>query len=123
MKRSRGERRPGVAIGSEPTGRHGAIDFALQMAGAGETAGGDHIYRVIEIVGTSKKSISDAIDRAIARAHKTLRNLRWFEVMRRPHRQRQGTALSGDAVGGVHDGGAGVGPAGRRVGGLTTPSI
>jgi len=83
MKRSRGERRPGVAIGSEPTGRHGAIDFALQMADAGETAGsGDHIYRVIEIVGTSKKSISDAIDRAIARAHKTLRNLRWFEVMR-----------------------------------------
>jgi dodecin len=44
--------------------------------------GGDHVYRVIEVVGTSKKSISDAIDRAIARAHKTLRNLRWFEVMR-----------------------------------------
>jgi|GEM_PF-5153880 len=65
MKRSRGARRPGVAIGSEPTGRHGAIDFALQMADVGETAGsGDHIYRVIEIVGTSKKSISDAIDRA-----------------------------------------------------------
>lgn len=44
--------------------------------------GGDHVYRVIEVVGTSSKSISDAIDRAIARAHKTLRNLRWFEVMR-----------------------------------------
>ena len=43
---------------------------------------GDHVYRVIEVVGTSSKSISDAIDRAIARAHKTLRNLRWFEVMR-----------------------------------------
>jgi flavin-binding protein dodecin len=42
----------------------------------------DHIYRVIEIVGTSEKSISDAIDRAIMRAHKTLRNLRWFEVVR-----------------------------------------
>ena len=40
--------------------------------------GGDHVYRVIEVVGTSSKSISDAIDRA----HKTLRNLRWFEVMR-----------------------------------------
>jgi dodecin len=44
--------------------------------------GGDHVYRVIEVVGTSSTSISDAIDRAIARAHKTLRNLRWFEVMR-----------------------------------------
>ncbi len=42
----------------------------------------DHIYRVIEIVGTSEKSISDAINRAITRAHKTLRNLRWFEVVR-----------------------------------------
>ncbi len=43
---------------------------------------GDHVYRVIEVVGTSSKSISDAIDGAIARAQKTLRNLRWFEVMR-----------------------------------------
>lgn len=42
----------------------------------------DHVYRVIEIVGSSKRSISEAIDRAIARAHKTLRNLRWFEVVR-----------------------------------------
>jgi flavin-binding protein dodecin len=43
---------------------------------------GDHVYRVIEIVGTSEKSISNTIDGAIARAHKTLRNLRWFEVDR-----------------------------------------
>jgi dodecin len=42
----------------------------------------DHVYRVIEIVGTSEKSISDAINNAITRAHKTLRNLRWFEVAR-----------------------------------------
>ena len=44
-------------------------------------AGHDHVYRVIEIVGTSETSITEAIDAAIARAHKTLRNLRWFEVM------------------------------------------
>jgi dodecin len=50
--------------------------------GAASLDGGDHVYRVIEVVGTSSTSISDAIDRAIARAHKTLRNLRWFEVMR-----------------------------------------
>jgi flavin-binding protein dodecin len=42
----------------------------------------NHVYRVIEIVGTSESSVSDAIDRAIARADKTLRNLRWFEVLR-----------------------------------------
>ena len=37
---------------------------------------------IVEIVGTSDKSISDAINNAITRAHKTLRNLRWFEVLR-----------------------------------------
>ena len=42
----------------------------------------DRVYRVIEVVGTSSKSISDAINGAITRAHKTLRNLRWFEVIR-----------------------------------------
>jgi dodecin len=40
----------------------------------------DHTYRGIELVGTSETSVSDAIDSAIARAGKTLRNLRWFEV-------------------------------------------
>ena len=42
----------------------------------------DHVYRVIEIVGTSHKGIDDAIRSAIARANSTLRNLRWFEVTR-----------------------------------------
>jgi len=41
----------------------------------------DHIYRVIQIVGSSEKSIDDAVQRAIARASKTLRELRWFEVV------------------------------------------
>jgi len=40
----------------------------------------DHVYRVIQIVGSSDKSIDDAIHRAVARASKTLRDLRWFEV-------------------------------------------
>jgi flavin-binding protein dodecin len=41
----------------------------------------DHIYRVIQIVGSSEKSIDDAIQRGITRASQTLRNLRWFEVV------------------------------------------
>jgi len=40
----------------------------------------DHIYRVIELAGSSEVSHADAIDNAIARASKTTRNLRWFEV-------------------------------------------
>jgi flavin-binding protein dodecin len=41
----------------------------------------DHIYRVIQIVGSSEKSVDDAIQRAVGRASQTLRNLRWFEVV------------------------------------------
>ena len=42
----------------------------------------DHIYKVVEIIGSSPKSIDDAIAAAVTRAGKTLRNLRWFEVVR-----------------------------------------
>ena len=41
----------------------------------------DHVYRVIEITGSSQTSIEDAIQAAVSRASKTLRNLRWFEVI------------------------------------------
>ena len=41
----------------------------------------DHVYRVIEITGSSSKGIEDAIQVAVARASKTLRHLRWFEVI------------------------------------------
>jgi flavin-binding protein dodecin len=41
----------------------------------------DHIYRIIQIVGSSDKSVDDAIQRAVSRASRTLRNLRWFEVV------------------------------------------
>ena len=43
--------------------------------------GGDHVYKVVELVGTSDKSIEDAIQTAVRRAAKTLRQLRWFEVV------------------------------------------
>ena len=41
----------------------------------------DRVYRIIRVVGSSKDSVSDAIDRAIERASKNLHNLRWFEVV------------------------------------------
>ncbi len=40
----------------------------------------DHVYKVVELVGSSETSIEDAIQTAIARASRTMRNLRWFEV-------------------------------------------
>ncbi len=41
----------------------------------------DHIYKVVELVGSSATSIEDAIQGAIARASSTLENIRWFEVV------------------------------------------
>lgn len=41
----------------------------------------DHVYKVVELVGSSNTSIEDAIRTAIQRASQTLRNLRWFEVL------------------------------------------
>ena len=44
----------------------------------------DHIYRVIEIVGSSQRSIEDAITAGIDRANATIRNLRWFDTQASP---------------------------------------
>jgi len=84
MKRS-AKVRPIRARAGGMTGRDGAIDFAARtaMMSTNEVASPeDHVYRVIEIVGTSEDSIEDAISSAVSRADKTLRNLRWFEVIR-----------------------------------------
>jgi flavin-binding protein dodecin len=40
----------------------------------------DHIYKTVELVGSSSKSVEDAVQRAVAKAAETVRNLRWFEV-------------------------------------------
>ncbi len=41
----------------------------------------NHVYKSIELTGSSKESIEAAIQTALARASKTLRNLRWFEII------------------------------------------
>ena len=50
----------------------------------------DHVYKLVDLVGTSSESVTDAIQNAIARASKTIRNIRWFEV----------TQVRGDVSGG-----------------------
>ena len=40
----------------------------------------DHVYKTVEITGSSATSVDDAIQRAVAKASETLRNLDWFEV-------------------------------------------
>jgi dodecin len=41
----------------------------------------NHVYKSIELTGSSSESVEAAIETALARASKTLRNLRWFEIV------------------------------------------
>ena len=41
----------------------------------------DHIYKKIELIGSSPNGIEDAVNNAVNRAAKTIRNMRWFEVV------------------------------------------
>ncbi|HET8791240.1 MAG TPA: dodecin [Modicisalibacter sp.] len=40
-----------------------------------------HIYKHIELTGSSPKGIEDAVEQAIAKANETLHDMRWFEVI------------------------------------------
>ena len=40
----------------------------------------DHVYKTVELIGSSKISSDEAIRAAIARASETVRQLRWFQV-------------------------------------------
>ena len=39
------------------------------------------VYKLIELTGSSTTSVEDAVGRAIQRAHKTIKNLCWFQVV------------------------------------------
>ena len=41
----------------------------------------DHVYKTIELVGSSTVSMEQAVQMAVAKAATTVRNLRWFEVI------------------------------------------
>lgn len=41
----------------------------------------DHVYKKIELTGSSPDSIEQAVQNAIAKAHESIRNMRWFEVV------------------------------------------
>ena len=41
----------------------------------------EHVYKLVELTGTSTSSIEDAVDVAVRRAHKKIKNLCWFQVV------------------------------------------
>jgi flavin-binding protein dodecin len=57
-----------------------AYTFLTNLKKKEEEMSKDHVYKQIELTGSSAKSSDDAIRTAIEKASKTLRNLHWFEV-------------------------------------------
>ena len=55
------------------------IVFARNAADNARMA--EHVYKKIEIVGSSPHGMEEAVRNALARASKTIRNMRWFEVI------------------------------------------
>jgi dodecin len=53
----------------------------------------EHVYKTVELTGSSKASIEDAVQKALARATKTIRHMRWFQVV-----ETRGT-IEGEHVG------------------------
>ena len=41
----------------------------------------EHVYKLLELTGSSTKSSDDAVQNAIAKASKTMRGMQWFQVM------------------------------------------
>jgi flavin-binding protein dodecin len=41
----------------------------------------NHVYKTIELTGSSPRGLEDAIANAVAKASKTVHNLRWFQVI------------------------------------------
>ncbi len=41
----------------------------------------DHVYKVVELVGSSTTTIEDAVQNALTKAGQSIRNMRWFEVV------------------------------------------
>jgi len=40
----------------------------------------EHVYKVVELTGSSRNSIEEAVQNAITRASQTIRNMRWFTI-------------------------------------------
>jgi flavin-binding protein dodecin len=60
---------------------HAKLSSPFQNPNQGGVNMSDKIFKLVELTGTSEKSLEDAIQNAVAKAAKTVRHLRWFEVL------------------------------------------
>jgi dodecin len=74
-------------LARDDSARAGGVEFRLRFSFATPPAKpnragmSDHIYKKLELVGSSPQSMEAAVENALARAQKTIRNMRWFEVI------------------------------------------
>jgi dodecin len=69
----------GVLIFRNPLGTV-ALPAHMKRESSGASAMSKHVYKKLELVGSSPDGVEDAINNAIARCGESVRNLRWFEV-------------------------------------------
>jgi flavin-binding protein dodecin len=68
-----------AAVGELPSGPRAAMPSGVIHPARGNRMS-NHVYKVTELVGSSPKSVEEAVQNAVARAGKTVRNMRWLEV-------------------------------------------
>jgi flavin-binding protein dodecin len=59
-----------------------SIDLIAIENRKGESVMSDHVYKIVEIVGSSKLGTDDAIRNAIETSAKSIRHISWFEVVK-----------------------------------------
>ncbi len=69
-----------IASGKESGESRRGNSFVLSSMRPKTDRMNDHVYKKIELVGSSPKGIEDAVANALTRASKTIRNMRWFEI-------------------------------------------
>jgi flavin-binding protein dodecin len=70
-----------LASSSEEPIHFGYRVFIVFAVGAADNPRmAEHVYKKIEIVGSSPNGMEEAVHNALSRASKTIRNMRWFEV-------------------------------------------
>jgi dodecin len=62
------------------TSHESRISVVFQATPPNNAHMADHIYKKIELVGSSQDGFENAVKNALGRAKKTIRNMRWFEV-------------------------------------------
>ena len=71
---------PCCKAGASPFGVR-SLDWCRHSGGVSLGGMSNHIYKKIELVGSSPDSIEDAVKNALSKASRSLRNIRWFEIV------------------------------------------